>query len=140
DLLFPAINFAIYLFIVVRFVLPAMSDYLRRRRSEAADVASQASAALAEAERGVAANKARLASLPADAERIVQDLVAIATRQAERMVAEAQESGVRRLADAKLLAENERRRAFDGVRSQIAAAAVATAERKIRTVLTPADQ
>jgi hypothetical protein len=28
--LFPAINFAIYLVIVVRFVVPAMRDYLRR--------------------------------------------------------------------------------------------------------------
>mgnify|MGYP003693728657 CR=1 FL=1 len=30
DLMFPAINFAIYLVIIVRFVIPAMRDYLQR--------------------------------------------------------------------------------------------------------------
>lgn len=140
DLLFPAINFGIYLVIVARFVVPAMAEYLRRRRSDAVEAASQASAALAEAERVLAANKQRLAALSSEAESIRQDLVAIATRQGERLVTEAEKSGVRRLADGKLMAEQERRRALDAIRAEIAAAAVTIAERTIRTALTPVDQ
>jgi F-type H+-transporting ATPase subunit b len=140
DLLFPAINFGVYLFIIARFVVPAMRDYLRQRRSQAVEAASQASEALAHAERVVAANKERLAALASEAESIREDLVTIATRQGARLVTEAEESGARRLADARLMAEQERRRALDGIRSEIATAAVTLAEQKIRTALTPGDQ
>ncbi len=140
DLLFPAINFAVYLVIVVRFVIPAMRDYLRQRRSDAVETASQASEALSQAERVVAANRQRLGVVGTEADQITQDLVAIATRHGERLVTEAEESGTRRLADARLMAEQERRRAIEGIRSEIATAAVGMAEQKIRTVLTPADQ
>jgi F-type H+-transporting ATPase subunit b len=140
DLLFPAINFSIYLFIVIRYVVPAMQDYVRRRRADAVEAASQASDALSTAERAVAANKQRLAALASEADSIRRDLVAIATRQGERLLAQAEETGTRRLADARLMAEQERRRALAAIRSDIAAAAVGLAEQKIRTALTPADQ
>lgn len=140
DLLFPAINFSLYLIVIVRFVVPAMREYLRQRRAEAVEAAAQASNALAQAERAVAANQQRLAALASEAESIRKDLVTIATRQGERLVAQAQESGIRRLADAGLMAEQERRRALGAVRAEIATVAVAMAEQKIRTALTPGDQ
>jgi F-type H+-transporting ATPase subunit b len=140
DLLFPAINFAIYLVIIVRFVIPAMRDYVSRRRSEAVEAASLASQSLAQAERLVATNKQRLARLPTEADEIRRDLVAIATRQGERLVAEAQQGGVRRVNDAKLMGEHERRRALEAIRSETATTAVTVAEQKIRTALTSTDQ
>ena len=140
DLLFPAINFAIYLVIIVRFVIPAMQDYLRQRRSDAVEAATQANDVLTQAERAVAANKQRLARVATEADQIKQDLLAIATRHGERLVTGAEESGVRRLADARLMAEQERRRAVEAIRSDVATAAVGMAEQKIRTMLTPADQ
>jgi len=140
DLLFPAINFSIYLVIIVRFVIPAMREYLRRRRADIAQVASESSAALASAEQAVNATKVRLASLKSEADGIRQDLVAIAERQAQRLIAEAEETGNRRLADASLVAEQERRRAGAEIRADIARAASALAEERIRAVLTPDDQ
>ncbi len=140
DLFIPAINFSIYLFIVIRYVIPAMREFLRRRHSDVVQAASESSAALATAEQRLAASSARLASLPAEANSIRQDLLAIATRQAERLVAQAEESGKRRLADASLVAEQERRRAFGDVRAEIAAKATALAEGRIRSALTADDQ
>jgi F0F1-type ATP synthase membrane subunit b/b' len=140
DLLFPAINFSIYLIIIVRFVIPAMREYLRQRRSEAVAAATQAGEALAQAERAVAANQQRRTALASETESIRQDLVTIATRQGERLVAQAEESGTRRLADAGLMAQQERRRALAGVRAEVATVAVDMAEQKIRTALTPGDQ
>ncbi len=140
DLLFPVINFSIYLFIVVRFVIPAMSEYLRRRHSEVVLAQSEAGKALASAEQRVAAVRVREASLPADAETIRRDLVAVAMRQAERLKAQAEESGKRRVADAALVAEQERRRALSEVRADIARMATDIAERRIRERLTPEDQ
>lgn len=140
DLLFPGINFAVYLVIVVRFVIPAMREYLRRRYSDVIQAQSESAAALARAQSDLASSKARLAGLKAEADGIRQDLVAIATRQAERLKAQAEETGNRRLADAALLAEQERRRALATLRGELAAAATRLAEVKLRGALTAEDQ
>lgn len=140
DLLFPALNFAIYLAIVVRYVIPAMREYLRRRRADIVEAESESSAALARAEQSLTASRERLAALQSEADGIRQDLLTIATRQAERLVAQAEESGGRRLTDAALVAEQERRRAVENIRAEVAAAATSLAERQIRAALTPDDQ
>jgi F0F1-type ATP synthase membrane subunit b/b' len=140
DLFIPAINFSIYLFIVVRYVIPAMREYLRRRQADIVQEAAESSTSLAKAEQSVATSQARLAGLQTEAESIRQDLVVIANRQAERMLAQAEESGKRRLADATLVAEQERRRALADIREEVAAKATALAEARIRGALTDADQ
>ena len=140
DLMFPAINFAIYLVIVVRFIVPAMRDYLRNRHSEMLEAEAESSAQLTRAQTDLAASQARLAQLPKEADGIRQDLIAIATRHGERLKAQAEDSGARRLADASLLAEQERRRAFDGLRADLATAAAGLAEGRIRSALTSDDQ
>src|SRR4051794_37268765 len=63
ELLFPAINFAIFLFIIVQYVTPAMRDYLRRRHDDIATAAREAAAALADAERAVTTVRVRLAAI-----------------------------------------------------------------------------
>jgi F0F1-type ATP synthase membrane subunit b/b' len=140
DLLFPAINFAIYSVIVVVYVIPAMREFLRRRSADVAQAQSEAGAALARAEDELASKKARLAGLTAEADGLRQDLIAIATRQGERLKAQAEESGARRVADASLLAEQERRRAWAEIRADVARDATELAEQRIRAVLTPDDQ
>ena len=140
DLLFPAINFAIYLVIVVRFVIPAMREFLRRRRADVAQAESEGSAALARAEQDLAGKKTRLAALQSEADSLRQDLVAIAIRQGERLTTQAEDSGKRRVADAALLAEQETRRALAGVRAELAREAAGLAEQRIRTALTSDDQ
>ena len=140
DLLFPAINFSVYLFIVIRFLIPAMREYLRRRHSDMVALQTESSAALARAEGKLTAAKARLGSLTSESESIRQDVIAIATRQGERLKAQAEDTGARRLADAALLAEQERRRAFAALRGDLARAASDLAETRIRRALTADDQ
>jgi F-type H+-transporting ATPase subunit b len=140
ELFIPAINFSIYLFIVVRYVIPAMREYLRRRHADIVREASESSASLAKAEQTVASSKARLAGLQTEADAIREDLVVIANRQAARVLAQADESGKRRLADATLVAEQERRRALADIREEVAAKATALAETRIRAALTVDDQ
>jgi F-type H+-transporting ATPase subunit b len=140
DLLLPVINFTIFLLVLVRYVLPELRLYLRRRREQAVATATESAAALAAAEQTLVASQERRAALAAECESICRDRVAAATRQAERLRAEAEASGTRRLGDAALLAEQERRRALDAVRAEIAAVAAALAERRIRAALAPDDQ
>lgn len=140
DLIIPAINFSIYLFIVIQYVIPAMREFLRRRQADIVQAESESAAALAKAEQSVAASKKRLSSLQSEANGIRQDLEVIATRQAERLLAQAEEGGKRRLADAALVAEQERRRALADIRAEVAAKATALAETRIRSALTADDQ
>ena len=139
DLLFPAINFAIFAYIVGRFLVPAIREYLRRRRDEIVADVQAARSALNNAEHALASVRERLNVLEAEAEGIRNDLVAVATRQTERLHVSAEESGKRRLEDARLLAEHERRRDLQAIRGETAALATSIAERRIRAMLSPDD-
>ena len=139
ELLFPAINFAIFLVIVVRFVIPAMRDYLQRRHEETATAAREAADALAAAERSVGGVRGRLAAIATERETITRDLVAMATTQSERAREQAEVTGQRRVRDAAVLADQERRRALAEVRAETAARATALAEKRIRGALSPDD-
>jgi F0F1-type ATP synthase membrane subunit b/b' len=140
ELLFPAINFALFMVIIVKYAIPAMREYLHRRHEEVSTAAHDAAAALAEAERGVTTVRGRLASIAAEREAITQDLVAIATTHADRARLHAEEAGQRRVRDASVLAEQERRRALAEVRAEMATRATSLAEARIRGALSPDDQ
>jgi F0F1-type ATP synthase membrane subunit b/b' len=66
--------------------------------------------------------------------------MAAATRQAERLQVDAVTSGKRRVADAGMVADQERQRALAAVRAEIAALATEMAESRLRTLLSPDDQ
>jgi F-type H+-transporting ATPase subunit b len=139
-LLFPVINFAIFAFILARYVLPAARTYLLERRATVVKVTEEATSALAAAEQRVKRARERLARIDGEGAAVHDDLVGAATQQAERLKTTAQASGERRLADAALLAQQERRRALDEVRAETAALAARLAEERIRGALGPDDQ
>ncbi len=140
DLFFPAINFAIYGFVIVKYLVPALREYLRRRRESLLVEVRDATASLTAAEQAVADAKKRAGALAAERDSIRADLATAASRQAERLLAQAEEGGRRRLADAAVVAEQERRRALQGVRGELADLAVALAEKRIREALSERDQ
>jgi F-type H+-transporting ATPase subunit b len=140
DILFPAINFTIFAAILARYLVPAVREYLRRRREDVVAAIEQSRVALAAAERAIATAKQRRAALAAASESVRQDLAAAALRQTDRGRAQAEESAKRRLADAVLVAEQERQRALESVRAEIAALAIEIAERRILGAVSPDDQ
>jgi F0F1-type ATP synthase membrane subunit b/b' len=138
--LFPAINFAIYAVLVVRYVVPALREYLRRRSSDLAAATAEAHTALTAAEESHRAATARHGAIAGECETVRRDLEVLANRQAERLQADAEVTGKRRLADASLVADQERRRAFDSVRAEIATLATEIAESRIKGALSDGDQ
>jgi F-type H+-transporting ATPase subunit b len=140
DLLLPAINFSLFLVIIVRYVVPAVRQYFRQRQTEITDAVEQARALLAAATEARAAAEARRTRLATESETIRKDLVTAAAAQAERTRARADDNGRRRLADATLVAEQERRRALQAIRDEVAALATERAERAIRSALSADDQ
>jgi len=140
ELFFPAINFSIYLAVVVIYVIPAIRQYLSQRHEQIVASANEAKSALTVAEQAAADAKTRLSKIDAECATLHEDLVNAATQQSERSRAEAEATGERRVKDAGLLAEQERRRALENVRAEIAAMAVGLAEDRIRKALGPDDQ
>ncbi len=140
ELLFPAINFAIFAVIVVKYVIPALREYLRRRADDITAAITEAGAALGDAEALMASTRTRAQSVAAERASIQQDLVTAATRHGERLREQAEETGKRRLADAALVAEQERRRALQEVRAEVAALATELAESRLRAALSADDQ
>jgi len=139
-LLFPVINFALFAFIIARYVVPAIRQYLQQRREQIVAAAGSATTALAEAERRVSAASDRLAHVEVEGAAIREDLITTARQQSERLREIAEETGARRLTDAGLLAEQERWRALGDVRAEVAALATRLAEERIRGALGPDDQ
>ncbi len=140
ELLFPTINFAIFAVIVVKYVIPALREYLRRRADDVTAAIAEAAAALGDAESLMTSTRAQAASVDAERASIQEDLVTAATRHAERLREQAEETGKRRLADAALVAEQERRRASQEVRMEVAALATELAESRLRAALSADDQ
>lgn len=140
ELLFPAINFALFAVIIVKYVVPALREYLRRRAHDIAAVVAESHTSLTDAEASIATVRTRAGGAADEREAIRQDVVTSAMRQAERLRAQAEETGKRRLTDAALVAEQERRRALHEVRAEIAALATDLAETRLRAVLSPDDQ
>ena len=140
DLVFPAINFALFAVIIVKYVIPALREYLRRRAEDVTATIAKADAALADAEALMASTRTRAQAVAAERASICDDLVTTATRHAERLRAQAEETGKRRLADAALVAEQERRRALGEVRAEVAALATELAESRLRGALSADDQ
>lgn len=140
DLFYPVINFGIYAFIMVRYLVPAMREFLRRRGADVGRALTEASDALASAEREAADAKRRLAGFAVEAASIYKDIIDAATIYGVRVREQAEDLGKRRVADAAVLAEQERRRAIGDVRAETAALATRLAEERIRAALSDADQ
>ena len=140
DLLFPLINFAIFAALVAKYVVPAAREYLRRREQDIVAALEESRAALGAAEQALARTRSRQATIGNECAGMRRDLVSGASLQADRLRAQAEASGKHRLADAALVAEQERRRALQCVRVEVATLATTIAEARIRKALSIEDQ
>ncbi len=139
-LVFSAINLLIFLWVLGRFVLPPVRDWVRARRLHVVQALEQAAAAKAEAERLRAEWEQRLAQFDAT----VAEMQAQARRDSERdrtrilEAARKTAEAIRR--DAELAAAYELRRTQEQLRAELVRQALQLAEAAARTQLTAADQ
>ena len=140
DLFWPTLNFAIFVFVLVRFLRGPVVEYFRARTARVREALQAGSRARAEA----AALRATLArdieQLPALRQRLRDDLRATAEVQAEGLLAIGRRAAERIRADARLLAEHEVASARHVLRAQTIEEAIQQATTLIRRVLQPEDQ
>ena len=140
ELIFPFINFLIFLFLIYRFVLPLARDYFDKRRAGIAAAVNEGEEAKRQAETFLADYRKRLARLGDELGAIRDTLRADAEKEKSKLLAEAAEIAERIKADADFLADQEVRLARQELRREIVERAEQTAERLVRENLTATDQ
>lgn len=140
QLVFPLINFLIFVYVLKRFGLPVVKEYLGSRRAEISSALREADEAKRRAEAAAGDYRDRLAGLEEEANKIRDELRDEGDREKARLVREAEELASRIKADADFLAEQEVKSARRELREELARTAQAAAEKLVERHLTPADE
>jgi F-type H+-transporting ATPase subunit b len=140
DIWFPLVNFLIYAFIIVKFALPLIRDFLKTRREEVVAKIAEASAKKQAAEALVKDYRSRLAGLGKEVQSLQAALREDGEREKSRLVSEAQATAVKIKQDANFLADQEVKTARQRLREEMADEAEATARQLIERNLSAADQ
>ena len=140
QVIFPFINFLIFLYLVRRFVLPLIKAHLRSRREEIVAALGEADESRRQAEAMVRDYRARLARLEEETRKIREELRLEGEREKAKLLRETEELASKIKADADFLAAQEMKLARQRLREEIARLAQAAAQRLIQDQLTAADQ
>jgi F-type H+-transporting ATPase subunit b len=140
DIWFPLVNFLIYGFIIVKFALPLIRDFLKTRREEVVAKIAEASAKKQAAEALVRDYRSRLAGLDKEVQSLRAALRDDGEREKSRLVSEALATAVKIKQDADFLADQEVKTARQKLREEMADEAEATARQLIERNISAADQ
>ena len=139
-MLWAAVNFLLFVALLVRFLRVPIRDYFRAR-SERLTEGLAAGARARERAEALRATIARdLADLPALRQRLRADLLAAAEREREQLIARGRQAADRIRADARVLAEQEFVAARNALRDELIEDAVRQASALLRQALKPGDQ
>lgn len=137
---FPLGNFLIFAWIIKRFALPFVRDFLRSRREQVLSAIQEAAESKRRADAIVQDYRARLARLDQDVQSIQTALRAEGERQKARLLEEAEGLARKIKEDARFLADQEVKIARQKIREEIATQAEASARQLIERNFTPADE
>jgi F-type H+-transporting ATPase subunit b len=137
---FPLGNFLIFAWIIKRFALPLVRDFLRSRREQVLSSIQEAAESKRRAEAIVQDYKARLARLDQDVQSIQTSLRDEGERQRARLLEEAEALARKIKEDARFLADQEVKIAGQKIREEIANQAEASVRQLIERHFTPMDQ
>jgi F-type H+-transporting ATPase subunit b len=137
---FPLANFLIFAWILKRFALPLVRDFLRARREDILTTVQAAAERKRRAEAVVQDYKSRSAGLNEQARVIEASLRAEGERQKAKLLEDAQTSAKKILEDARFLADQEAKIARQKIRQEVANLAETNARELARRHITGADQ
>jgi F-type H+-transporting ATPase subunit b len=140
EVIFPALNFLIYAFIIVKFALPPVRSFLQHRRDEVVATMAQASAKKAAAQALVDEYKTKLAAVDQQVQSLQATLRDEGERDKAKLVGEANAMAAKIKADAGILADQEVKMARQKIREDMAIQAEATARALLERNLSVDDQ
>ena len=139
DIWLPLGNFLIYAFIIAKFALPLVRDFLKTRREEVVSTIAQASAKKQAAEAFVGDYQAKIAGLDQQIQIMQATLRDEGEREKTRLVSEAQSLALKIKEDAQFLAYQEVKIARQQLRQEMADQAEAAARQLVERNLSAAD-
>ena len=139
ELLFPTVNFLIFVFILWKYVVPPLRDALRQRREKIALALDEAKRAKEEAESVRREYEQKLAGLATEQEKMRTQALEAAERERGRIVEEARQMAERVKNEAQQIAQREVEEARRALRQEVAAQAVRMATELVQSRLTQAD-
>jgi F-type H+-transporting ATPase subunit b len=139
DLVFPVINFLLFVFILYRYVIPTVRDALRQRREKITLALEEAKRAKEEAERLRQDYEQKLAGLAAEQEKIREQALEAAERERGRIVEEARQMAERVKSEVQQIAQREVEEARRTLRQEVANQAVRMATELLQSRLTQTD-
>jgi len=139
DLVFPVINFLLFVFILYRYVIPTVRDALRQRREKITLALEEAKRAKEEAERLRKDYELKLAGLAAEQEKIREQALEAAERERRRIVEEARQMAERVKSEVQQIAQREVEEARRTLRQEAANQAVRIATELVQSRLTQTD-
>jgi F0F1-type ATP synthase membrane subunit b/b' len=140
DLVFPIINFLLFVFLLKFAGCDSIRSYLQERRAQVLAALDTAGAAKAEAEQLHAEVRERLSRVAQEAETVRRDLVASAELERERRIKAAGDAVDRMKSDTQLVADQEVRAASEALRDETVKAAVAETIALLRRQIKEPDQ
>ena len=140
DLVFPVINFLLFVYLLKRAGGDTIRNYLQERRAQVISALDAAAAAKADAERLYGELRERLGGVEEEAENLRRDLCVSAELQRDRRLKEARDAVARIKSDGQLGAEQEVRAATVALRDEMVNAAVAETVALLRRQIRDADQ
>jgi F-type H+-transporting ATPase subunit b len=140
QIIYPAINFLIFVYLLKRFALPPVMAFLRGRRESIVKTVAEAAEEKLRAEAIVLDYRERLARLDHETQKIQSELRAEGERDKARMLREAEELATKIKADANFQVEQDLKAARYRLRGEIARLAREAAESLLRARFTEADE
>jgi len=140
DVIFPALNFLIYAFIIFTYALPAVRGFLKNRREEVIATMTQASAKKAAAQALVDEYKTKLAAVDREVQSLQATLRDEGERDKAKLIGDANAMAAKIKEDARVLADQEVKMARQKIREEMAIQAEATARALLQRNLSVEDQ
>lgn len=139
-LVFPLINFLIFLYLIKRFLMPLIKNHLRSRREGIVSAVRTAEEGREHAEAVLRDYRGRLARLDEEGKKIQETLRAEGEREKDKLLREAEDLALKIRADTDFLVQQEAKVARQELREEIAHNAQEAAERAIKANLRGTDQ
>lgn len=140
QILFPLGNFLIYAYIIKKFALPVVRDFLRSRRGEILTSIESAAESKKQAVAVVSGYQAKLAGVQREVDAIEAEFRAEGEREKSKLIGAAETLAAKIREDATFLADQEVKTARQKIREDMAVQAESAARDLIRRHLLPGDQ
>lgn len=137
---FYIINFIVFVSILVWALKKPLADFLVNRRNTLLKAIEDAEQLKKQAAESLAQYQKLLSELDREKERILAESRADAERERQRILAESESAAKKLFQEAEKRIHQERRKVEDEMRSQLIAAAIASAEAVVRERMTPQTQ